>query len=93
MSYEFEWDENKRLLNIQKHKIDFKDVIAVFDDYTVTIEDTRQSYGEQRFITLGILKNNVLVIVHTEKSEKIRIISARKATRQEQRNYYANLQN
>jgi len=54
----------------------------------LTIEDTRFNYGETRFITLGVLKGHVIVVVHTERGSKIRIISARKATSYEAKNYF-----
>lgn len=86
MSYE--WDEQKRLLNVKKHGIDFNDVPAIFDGDTVIIPDERFDYGENRFIVLGILKSMVVVVVYTERSENIRIISARKATKNEQIYYF-----
>ena len=88
-----EWDEEKRLSNIKKHKIDFIGVEEVFDGYTVSMEDNRICYGEQRFITFGKLNTCVVVIVHTEKDNNIRIISIRKATINEEKNYYAAITN
>jgi uncharacterized DUF497 family protein len=84
----FSWDENKRSINRSKHGIDFIDVKTVFDGYTFTFEDTRFNYGEERFVTSGLLNGCVVVIVHTEDEKSIRIISARKATRNEQKMYY-----
>jgi uncharacterized protein len=52
---ELEWDEAKRLSNLGKHGIDFRDVEEVFDGDIVTVEDTRYEYGEQRFVTFGLL--------------------------------------
>jgi len=85
---EFEWDEAKRQLNIVNHGIDFFDVPPLFDGYTVTVEDTRASYGETRYITIGLLKGRAIVVAHTERREKIRIISARKATKYEEISYF-----
>jgi hypothetical protein len=62
----------------------------VFDGATFTFEDDRFDYGEQRFITLGILKGVVVVIAHTERNEVIRIISMRKATKHEREIYFQN---
>ena len=89
----FEWDENKRLANIHKHKIDFVDVEDIFYGCTITIEDDRERYREQRFITFGSLQDRIVAIVHTENDETIRIISARKATKHEIRGYYATVKN
>ncbi len=85
---EFEWDENKRLANICKHRIDFIDVEAVFEGGTVTVEDDRFDYGEERFITFGLLEGRVIAVVHTERDNLIRIISARKATKNEEIRYF-----
>jgi uncharacterized DUF497 family protein len=85
---DFDWDEAKRHTNIHKHGIDFVDVPDVFAGMTVTIEDTRLDYGEIRFVTLGLLKGRTVVVVHTEEAKTIRIISARKATRYEEKNYF-----
>ncbi len=90
---EFEWDEAKRLTNLRKHGIDFIEVPALFDGDTVTVEDDRYSYGEQRFVTFGLLQGRVVAVVHTEREECIRIISARKATNYEQRTYFEQLSN
>ena len=90
---EFEWDENKRLFNIRKHGIDFADAEAVFEGDTVTVEDNRFDYGEVRFITLGLLEDDVVVVVHTERKNKIRIISIRKATKNERTNYFQQVAN
>ena len=85
---EFEWDEDKRLANIKNHGIDFIDVSEVFDGDVFTIEDDRYSYGEQRFVTFGLLKGLVVAVVNTDRGELIRIISIRKATKNEYRSYF-----
>ncbi len=87
----FEWDEAKRLANLGKHGIDFVDAIAVFEGDTVTVEDDRYSYGEQRFVSFGLLQGQVVAVVHTERDDRIHIISAKKATQSEQRTYFAQL--
>ena len=84
----FTWDEAKRRFNLIKHKLDFVDASAVFDGITATFEDNRFDYGEQRFITLGLLSSAVVVIVHTERDNSIRVISMRKATKYEQKLYF-----
>lgn len=85
---EFEWDESKRITNLRKHGIDFSDVLAIFDGEIVTVEDERFEYGEERFVTFGLLQGRIVAIVHTESEVCIRIISARKATKYEQQNYF-----
>lgn len=87
----FEWDEAKRRDNVRKHGIDFAGVTEVFGGLTATMEDNRHSYGERRFVTLGMLGGRVVVVVHTERKDRIRIISIRKATRNEQKLYFAEL--
>ena len=84
----FEWDENKRLINIRKHGIDFADVPEIFELDTVTVIDDRFEYGETRYQTLGLLKAHVILVVHTESETVIRIISARKATKYEEETYF-----
>ncbi len=84
----FEWDEAKRQSNIQKHGIDFVGIERVFEGTTLTILDGRFDYEETRYISLGVLTGRVVVIAHTETEEMIRIISVRKATRNEEANYF-----
>jgi hypothetical protein len=84
----YEWDEAKRQSNIQKHGIDFIGIERVFAGKTVSILDERFNYGESRFITLGVLSGRVVVIAHTETNAVIRIISVRKATKNEEANYF-----
>jgi uncharacterized protein len=90
---EYEWDEAKRLANLRKHGINFTDAIAVFDGDVVTVEDDRYSYGERRFVAFGLLQGRVIAVVHVERENCIRIISARKATKYEQRTYFEQLSN
>ena len=87
----FEWDEAKRLSNLRKHGIDFNDVSFVLESDTVTVEDSRYAYGEQRFVMFGLLQGRVIAVVYTERDDSIRIISARKATKYEQRTYFEQL--
>jgi len=88
----FEWDETKRLANIKIHAIDFVDLEVLFEGATVTVLDDRFDYGEERFVTLGLLNAVALVVIHTENDEVIRIISARKATKYEERNYFKEIE-
>ena len=80
---QYEWDETKRLQNLKDHGIDFADAHKVFAGPTFTYEDDRFSYGEQRFVTLGLLQGIPISLVHTESGEVIRPISFRKATTHE----------
>lgn len=88
---DFEWDDTKRKSNIKKHGIDFIDGSMIFDGYTLTIEDDRYDYGEDRFITFGILEGRVVVVVHTENGDLIRIISIRRATKYEENTYFSQI--
>jgi len=63
----------------------------IFDSYTLTIEDDRYDYGEERFITFGILEGRVVVLVHTENEDSMRIISIRKATKYEEKAYFSQI--
>ena len=84
----FEWDPRKADANLRKHGVDFADAaLALEDDHAITIPDSA-SGSEERFMTLGMDPlGRVLVVVYTWRSEKIRLISARKATRRELRQY------
>ncbi len=87
----FIWDENKRLTNIKKHGLDFKDAEQVFNSPLILFADERFDYGEQRMVAVGLLSVTVVVVVHVEDDETIRIISMRKATATEIKTYYANV--
>jgi len=89
----FEWDERKRQTNIAKHGFDFVDVEEVFGNPLYTVKDSRFDYGELRFLTLGILFGRIVAISHTENDEVIRIISFRKADKNEQQTYIENIAN
>lgn len=85
----FEWDEHKNKFNIQKHGVDFKDVVYVFSDpFALNLSDSF-SENEERWMLLGInLKEQVLLVIHTFRYENVtRIISARKATNKEKSTY------
>ena len=85
-------DPKKRAANLKKHGYDFEDAPQVIESgRTVTFEDRRFDYDEQRFITLGVLREEVVIITTTETDEEIRVISMRKAERNEQEIYYSNL--
>jgi len=89
----FEWDEKKRIINLQRHGFDFADADEVFRSETTTIEDDRFDYDEPRYVSFGMLKDLVVAVVHTETDEIIRVISFRRATRNEEREYYEKIRN
>ncbi len=79
----FTWDEVKRKRNLKDHGLDFVDAPRVFNGATFTYEDDRFRYDEERFVTLGLLRDIPVSIVHTETKDRIRVISFRKATKRE----------
>ena len=85
----FEWDKNKAKNNLRKHRVSFEEAETVFeDDFTVTIIDDAHSFDEKRFVTIGeSLAGRLLIVSHTFDEEKIRIISARKPTKTERKDY------
>jgi len=87
----FIWHEPKRQANLKNHGVDFADAERVFAGPTFTFEDDREDYGEQRWVTLGLLGMKVIVIVHTEAEEEIRVISMREADKDEQLLFFTNL--
>ena len=89
----FAWDDGKRDSNLAKHGLDFADAEEVLSGVTLTVKDDRFEYGEHRFVTLGLLKDVVVVVAHTETDEEIRVISMRKATKNEKEKYFQSLAN
>ena len=84
----FEWDENKRRINLQKHGPDFEDAHLVFTDDAFVIEDPHDDYDEIRYILQGMLEQFIVIVVFTVRDDEIiRIISMRKANKREQENY------
>jgi uncharacterized protein len=83
----FEWDDAKAEANIRKHGVTFEDARRVFDDPNALMESDDDT-GEARDLTIGVTSENVLFVVSTERGDRIRIISARRATRHEQDHYY-----
>jgi uncharacterized DUF497 family protein len=89
MALTFEWDTNKARRNVGKHGVSFEESSSVFGDpLSLTVPDPVHSKVEERFVTLGTShRGNLLVVVHTERGDNIRIISARPASRRERRTY------
>lgn len=86
---EFEWNPDKAAINLRKHDISFQEAATVFDDsLSVTFPDPDHSVGENRYVMIGMSSlGQLLVVSHTDRESRTRIISARKATRQEKRFY------
>ena len=89
MPLQFEWDDNKARTNLAKHGASFEEASTVFaDPLSLTIPDPAHSQVEDRFIILGQShRQRLLVVVHTERGDKIRLISARRASRNERKQY------
>lgn len=85
----FEWDERKAQNNLKKHSVPFEEATAVFGDpLSLTIPDPLHSRFEDRFVTIGTsAQQKLLVVVHADEDDRIRIISARRATRRERKDY------
>ncbi|UTC75924.1 BrnT family toxin [Treponema sp. OMZ 792] len=90
----FEWDNEKNSINIKKHGIDFAEILSVFDDpYFYEIYDINHSAEEDRFVGIGIVNGLLVVVVSYTERSKIRLISARRATRLEKEVYYEKRKN
>ena len=88
--FRFEYDDDKRATNLERHGIDLRDAAKAFIGATVTELDTRFDYGEDRLVTLGIVDGVVLYVAHTESGDGIvRLISARRALPHEQKIYFS----
>ncbi len=85
----FEWDSNKAASNRAKHGISFEEAKDVFrDTFAIEALDDREDYGEERYTLIGMARNKLLFVVYTERRGKFRLISARKAEKDEQDEYY-----
>jgi uncharacterized DUF497 family protein len=89
----FEWDEVKRRINLTRHGIDFVDVASAFDGLTVDLVDDRYDYGERRLFTLGLLNGEVVAISYTQRRDIIRLITARRASKNEEIEYFKEIWN
>ena len=89
---ELEWDDEKEVINLKKHGVSFEEGATIFNDPMIaTIPDPDHSKEEERFISIGVsVQGQLLVVVHTERKEKIRLISCRKATSGERKGYETN---
>ena len=89
---EFEWDDEKEKSNLKKHGVSFEEGATIFNDPRIaTISDPDHSEDEERFVSIGIsVIRRLLTVIHTYRTERIRLISARKATKAEKKNYENN---
>jgi hypothetical protein len=86
---EYEWDDDKADTNWRNHKVTFRQAVrALNDHFLVEWIDDRKNYGEERMNLLGMCDGVLLHVTYTERGENIRIISARRAEKHEQENYY-----
>jgi uncharacterized protein len=85
----FEWDPNKASKNVEKHQLSFEEAATVFDDLMfITVIDDEHSFDEERYITIGLSnQGRLLMVAHTDREGRLRIISARKATSKEEQFY------
>ncbi len=85
----FEWDDQKNQLNFKRHGLAFDDVVDFLDDpHLIERLDLREDYGEERIIAHAMIRSRVFVIVYVERGSKLRLISARYATRDEANDYF-----
>jgi len=86
---DFEWDDAKAAANFRKHGVTFEQAAHAFrDPFAVEWIDPRAAHAEERVILLGMSGSQILSVVYTERGERLRIISARRATKHEKDNYY-----
>ena len=92
MALIFEWDPDKANLNVEKHGVTFDEACTAFEDgLSLTIADPLHSEDEDRYVLIGYShRNRLLVIVHTDRGDRVRLISARVATRKERRHHEEN---
>jgi uncharacterized DUF497 family protein len=86
---EFDWDPNKAASNLRRHNVSFSEAATVFSDpLSMTVPDPDHSLDEDRSITVGLShRDRLLIVAHTERGDRIRIISARELTRTERAQY------
>jgi uncharacterized DUF497 family protein len=88
-SDDFEWDDDKAAWNFAKHGVTFERARLVFADlFGIGEYDDRERYGEDRFTIVGMVEGTLIFVAHTERGDCVRIITARRATKHEQDDYY-----
>ena len=86
---DFEWDDTKAAANLANHGVSFERARLVFaDPFAVGRIDDREDYGEDRFTMVGMVEGTLIFVVYTERGDRVRIITARRATRHEQDDYF-----
>jgi uncharacterized DUF497 family protein len=86
---DFEWDDAKAATNLANHGVSFARARLVFaDPFAIGLIDDREDYGEDRFIMVGMVEGTLIFVVYTERGDRVRIITARRATRHEQDDYF-----
>ena len=85
----FEWDESKRQANLAKHLIDFQDAVQIFDE--PVFEKTQHRHGEDRVLAIGLMQGIEIVVVYVIRGKSRRIVSARRAHRDERQDYASHL--
>jgi uncharacterized DUF497 family protein len=92
MKRRFEWDPEKARANRRTHGVSFEEAASMFGDwFHITRFDPLHSTDEERFVTIGMsTRNRLLVVIHTDREDRVRIISARLANRLEKENYEEN---
>ena len=89
---EFEWDNTKNRANTRKHGVSFETAQRIFERAHLTRRDTRRNYGEDRYVSVGeVYGVAVLVVAHTERDGRTRLISARPASRKERQAWYEHI--
>lgn len=89
MPDDFEWDEAKARRNYSKHGVTFEHAKKAFaDPFMVEVADEREDYGEERFLLIGMAEGEMLSVIYTERQERFRLITARRATKHEQDHYF-----
>jgi uncharacterized DUF497 family protein len=84
----FEWDEEKRQNNLRKHGLDFIDAKEIWLEAVIELPSPQGQYGEERIIAIGRLRNRCITVIYTWRGDNRRLISARKAGKNEQKRYY-----
>jgi uncharacterized protein len=89
---EFEWDEKKHRANLATHGIDFEDAIGIWDGPVLEVSSPQTHHGEERILAIGRCEDVIITIVFTWRGKRRRLISARKARRNERENYHKALE-